>query len=77
MYEDGVDVACDLDCPVGKSVTEMRGQWKEFSPCCGELDCVCTDATRQSPWLCVEYICMPCLDVDDLFFRCRIVDPTP
>jgi hypothetical protein len=52
MYEDGVDVACDLDCPVGKSVTEMRGQWKEFSPCCGELDCVCTDATRQSPWLC-------------------------
>lgn len=49
---DGVDIACDLDRPVGRSVAEMRGQWTEYSPCCGELDCICTEGTGQNPWIC-------------------------
>lgn len=53
LYEDPVDVACDLDCPAGRSVAEMRGPWtQEYSPCCGELNCDCTNAADRSPWLC-------------------------
>ncbi|KAB5576357.1 hypothetical protein GE09DRAFT_1216061 [Coniochaeta sp. 2T2.1] len=41
-YDDGMDVSCEMDCPVGESEAE-RATREEYSPCCGLPGCVCTE----------------------------------
>ena len=42
-YDDGMDVACETDCPLSESEEEQkRKRREEYSPCCGPRGCICT-----------------------------------
>ncbi|OIW32613.1 hypothetical protein CONLIGDRAFT_678997 [Coniochaeta ligniaria NRRL 30616] len=53
LLDDGLDIVCGLDCPIGCSQAEIvAGEREKYSPCCGDPACVCTSEEDHVFWLC-------------------------
>jgi hypothetical protein len=57
LFDDGLDVVCGFDCPVGYSQEELaeaarRQATERYSPCCGEEECVCTTGGDRAVRVC-------------------------